>query len=78
MDISSAQELCCLDQCSILLVGRERGIFNVAQACCNIVKISACYCYFRIKEASGMEYRDMLFFDDEYENIRNVSSLGGL
>ena len=30
----------------------------------------------RIKKDSGVDYRDMLFFDDDYANIRDVSKLG--
>lgn len=30
----------------------------------------------RIKTESGVEYRDMLFFDDEYGNIQDISTLG--
>ena len=29
-----------------------------------------------IKKSSGVEYVDMLFFDDEYGNIRDISSIG--
>ena len=29
-----------------------------------------------IKKNSGVEYVDMLFFDDEYGNIRDISSIG--
>ena len=29
-----------------------------------------------IKEQSGVDYKDMLFFDDELRNIRDVSQLG--
>merc|ERR1712224_532660 len=30
----------------------------------------------RLKEKTGIEFCDMLFFDDAYGNIRNVSQLG--
>ena len=30
----------------------------------------------RIKKDSGVDYKDMLFFDDEYRNIRDISKLG--
>lgn len=30
----------------------------------------------KLKEKSGVDYRDMLFFDDEYLNIKDISSLG--
>lgn len=36
------------------------------------------YSHFRLKKDSSMEYRDMLFFDDEYGNIQDISSLGML
>jgi magnesium-dependent phosphatase 1 len=29
-----------------------------------------------IKKSSGIDYSDMLFFDDEYRNIRDISKLG--
>lgn len=29
-----------------------------------------------IKKSSGIDYPDMLFFDDEYRNIRDISKLG--
>ena len=29
-----------------------------------------------IKKNSGIDYPDMLFFDDEYRNIRDISKLG--
>ena len=32
----------------------------------------------RIKTASGVEYKDMLFFDDEYGNIEDISTLGNI
>ena len=31
---------------------------------------------FRFQQQSGLPYKDMLFFDDEYRNIRDVGSLG--
>lgn len=31
---------------------------------------------FRIKTDSGIDFRDMIFFDDEHRNIRDVSKLG--
>ena len=30
----------------------------------------------RIRKASGVSYKDMLFFDDEERNIRDISTLG--
>lgn len=30
----------------------------------------------RFHELSGLPYQEMLFFDDEYRNIRDVGSLG--
>lgn len=29
-----------------------------------------------IKNESGVDYKDMLFFDDEYRNIRDLSAVG--
>ena len=29
-----------------------------------------------IKEQSGVDYQDMLFFDDELRNIRDITQLG--
>ena len=31
---------------------------------------------FSIKKSSGIDYSDMLFFDDEYRNIKDISKLG--
>ena len=31
---------------------------------------------FSIKKSSGVDYSDMLFFDDEYRNIRDITKLG--
>lgn len=30
----------------------------------------------RFKKASGIDFEDMLFFDDEMRNIRDISKLG--
>ncbi len=31
---------------------------------------------FRFKEQTGIPYQDMVFFDDEYENIIDISEIG--
>ena len=38
--------------------------------------IPAIRLYSSIKKSSGIDYSDMLFFDDEYRNIRDISKLG--
>lgn len=34
--------------------------------------------YCRIKKASGVDFKDMLFFDDEHRNIVDLTKLGVL
>ena len=31
---------------------------------------------YRIQQKSGIPYKDMVFYDDEYDNIEDVSELG--
>jgi len=40
----------------------------------NIFCVFLCY---RFKKASGIQFEDMLFFDDEYRNIKDLSAEGG-
>ena len=44
-------------------------VFGVVQ-CAKTVLCSS------IRRASGVSYRDMVFFDDEERNVRDISSLG--
>ena len=40
--------------------------------------ITDCLHPYSIHKSSGVDYSDMLFFDDEYRNIRDISTLGEL
>ena len=37
---------------------------------------SDCLFPYRIQQKSGIPYNDMVFYDDEYDNIEDVSGLG--
>ncbi len=37
-----------------------------------------CKFFFRIKKKSGIKFSEMIFFDDEYRNIRDLERLGVL
>lgn len=39
------------------------------------IRDSSC---FRIKKQSGAEFSEMIFFDDEHRNIRDIETLGVL
>ena len=43
---------------------------------CEVTIFLALFTLYSIKKNSGVEYVDMLFFDDEYGNIRDISSIG--
>ncbi|CAM9467072.1 unnamed protein product, partial [Hapterophycus canaliculatus] len=61
--------------------GAARGILGALDLlglfCCLEIHRGSKAVHFRdIHEQTGVEYRDMLFFDDERNNIRTIKKLG--
>lgn len=44
----------------------------------NLLFITIFYFTFRMYEASGINYSDMMFFDDEMRNISDLKAVGKL